>query len=168
MAIQRGRNRYATAKSTGLIITSLIDFFSIVVIYLMKSYSAEGSILTNADNLVLPNSVAITKSKEIYLQVSATTEMILVDNQPVVPTDDVRRIPQSVADPIVVKLEEKLKAAMALEQKMVQSGALNKIQGNVIIQIDKNIEFDVLFKLMNTCGKVGYNNMNFAVMEKEQ
>jgi biopolymer transport protein ExbD len=168
MAIQRGRNRYATPKSTGLIITSLIDFFSIVVIYLMKSYSAEGSILTNADNLVLPNSIAITKSKEIYLQVSATTEMILVDNQPVVPTDDVRRIPQSNPDPIVVKLEEKLVAAMNLEKKMVQSGALNKIQGNVIIQIDKNIEFDVLFKLMNTCGKVGYNNMNFAVMEKEQ
>ena len=33
MAVQRGRNRYLTAKSTGLIITSLIDFFSIVVIY---------------------------------------------------------------------------------------------------------------------------------------
>jgi hypothetical protein len=30
------------------------------------------------------------------------------------------------------------------------------------------VEFDVLFKLMNTCGKVGYNNMNFAVMEREQ
>ena len=51
MAIKRGRNKYETPKSAGLIITSLIDFFSIVVIYLMKSYSAEGSILTNADNL---------------------------------------------------------------------------------------------------------------------
>jgi len=32
--------------------------------------------------------------------------------------------------------------------------------GKFIIQIDKNLEFDVLFKIMNTCGKVGYNNMN--------
>ncbi len=168
MAIVRGRNKYATPKSAGLIITSLIDFFSIVVIYLMKSYSAEGSILTNADNLVLPNSVAISKPKEIYLQLAATSDMILVDNVPVVPTDDVRRIPQSVADPIVPKLEEKLQAAYQKEQQMVRLGALNKIQGNVIIQVDKNLEFDVLFKLMNTCGKVGYNNMNFAVMEREQ
>jgi biopolymer transport protein ExbD len=168
MAIARGRNKYATQKSTGLIITSLIDFFSIVVIYLMKSYSAEGSILTNADNLVLPNSVAITKPKEIYLQVAATSDMVLVDNIPIVPTDDIRRIPLSNPDPIVAKLEEKLQSSYAQEQQMVRLGALNKIQGNVIIQIDKNLEFDVLFKIMNTCGKVGYNNMNFAVMEREQ
>jgi biopolymer transport protein ExbD len=157
-----------TPKSTGLIVTSLIDFFSIVVIYLMKSYSSEGSILTNADNLVLPNSVAVTKPKEIFLQLAATNDMILVDNLPIVPTDDVRRIPQENPDPIVAKLEEKLNASYAQEQQMVKLGALNKIQGNVIIQMDKNVEFDVLFKLMNTCGKVGYNNMNFAVMEREQ
>jgi biopolymer transport protein ExbD len=168
MAIKRGRNKYATPKSTGLIITSLIDFFSIVVIYLMKSYSSEGSILTNADNLVLPNSSAITKPKEIFLQVAATNDMVLVDNIPTVPTDDVRRIPQDNPDPIVAKLEEKLNASYAQEQQMVKLGALNKIQGNVIIQMDKNVEFDVLFKIMNTCGKVGYNNMNFAVMEREQ
>jgi biopolymer transport protein ExbD len=168
MAIQRGRNKYTTPKSAGLIITSLIDFFSIVVIYLMKSYSSEGSILTNADNLVLPNSVAITKPKDIYLQVAATNDMVLVDNIPIVPTDDIRRIPQDVPDPIVAKLEEKLNASYAQEQQMVKLGALNKIQGNVIIQMDKNVEFDVLFKIMNTCGKVGYNNMNFAVMEREQ
>ncbi len=168
MAIKRGRNKYTTPKSTGLIITSLIDFFSIVVIYLMKSYSSEGSILTNADNLVLPNSVAITKPKEIYLQVAVTNDMVLVDNIPIVPTDDVRRIPQDVPDPIVGKLEEKLNACYAQEQQMVKLGALNKIQNNVIIQMDKNVEFDVLFKIMNTCGKVGYNNMNFAVMEREQ
>jgi biopolymer transport protein ExbD len=168
MAIQRGRNRYMTPKSTGLIVTSLIDFFSIVVIYLMKSYSSEGSILTNADNLVLPNSVAVTKPKEIFLQLAATNDMILVDNVPIVPTDDVRRIPQENPDPIVAKLEERLNASYAQEAQMVKLGALNKIQGNVIIQMDKNVEFDVLFKLMNTCGKVGYNNMNFAVMEREQ
>jgi biopolymer transport protein ExbD len=134
----------------------------------MKSYSSEGSILTNADNLVLPNSVAVTKPKEIFLQLAATNDMILVDNLPIVPTDDVRRIPQENPDPIVAKLEEKLNASYAQEQQMVKLGALNKIQGNVIIQMDKNVEFDVLFKLMNTCGKVGYNNMNFAVMEREQ
>jgi biopolymer transport protein ExbD len=134
----------------------------------MKSYSAEGSILTNADNLVLPNSVALTKPKDIYLQVAATSDMVLVDNIPVVPTDDIRRIPMSVSEPIVAKLEEKLKVSYAQEEQMVKLGALNKIQGNVIIQMDKNLDFDVLFKIMNTCGKVGYNNMNFAVMEREQ
>jgi biopolymer transport protein ExbD len=168
MAISRGRTgKFTTAKSTGLIITSLIDFFSVVVIYLMKSYSAEGSILTNADNLVLPNSSATTKVKEINVQIAATQDMVLVDNTPCVPTEDVRRIPMTDPDPVISKLEEKLRATYKQEEEMVRVGALNKVEGNVTIQIDKNVEFDVLFKIMNTCGKVGYNKMNFAVMQRE-
>jgi biopolymer transport protein ExbD len=168
MAKQRGRGKFTTAKSTGLIITSLIDFFSIVVIYLMRSYSAEGSLLTNADNLILPNSIATIKPKDISIQIAATNDMILVDNIPVVPTDDVRRIPQSESNPVIVKLKEKLTATYAQEEEMVRVGALNQVQGMVTIQVDKNMDFDVLFKIMYTCGEVGYNNMNFAVMEREE
>jgi biopolymer transport protein ExbD len=163
-----GRNKFMTAKNTGLIITSLIDFFSVVVIYLMKSYSSEGSILTNADNLVLPNSMSTTKPKDIHVQVAAANDMILVDNVPVVPTEDVRKIPQEESDPIIKKLEEKLKACYAQEEEMVRLGALNKIEGDITIQVDKNVDFDVLFKIMNTCGKVGYNKMNFAVMSRSE
>jgi biopolymer transport protein ExbD len=168
MAKKRGRNKFLTEKSTGLIITSLIDFFSIVVIYLMKSYSSEGSLLTNADNLVLPNSISNTKPKEIHVQIAATDDMILVDNVPTVPTEDVRKIPQSDGDPTILKLQDKLKAKYAQEEEMVRIGALNKVEGDATIQIDKNLEFDVLFKIMNTCGKVGYNKMNFAVMGREE
>jgi biopolymer transport protein ExbD len=168
MAITRGRNKFETEKSAGLIVTSLIDFFTIIVIYLMKSYSSEGSILTNADNLTLPNSNATLKPKEINVQIAATTDMLLMDNIPVVPMEDVRRIPQTDADPIITKLEEKLKVAKGQEEEMVRVGAQNKVEGNVTIQIDKNIEFDILFKIMNTCGKVGFNQMNFAVMSRKE
>jgi biopolymer transport protein ExbD len=168
MSISRGRNKFSTEKSTGLIITSLIDFFTIVVIYLMKSYSSEGSILTNADNLTLPNSNATVKPKDINVQIAATSDMLLVDNNPVSPMEDIRRIPMTEHDPIIPKLQEKLKLAKAQEEEMVRVGAQNKVEGNVTIQIDKNVEFDILFKIMNTCGSVGLNNMNFAVMSRKE
>lgn len=152
----------------GLNITSMMDMFTIILVFLLKSFSADGSILTNADNLVLPNSSSKKKPQEVNLQLSATNDMILVDNQPVVPTDDVRKIPFDDPDPTIGKLEEKLKSCYAAEEEMVRLGALNSVQGKIIIQVDKNMDFDVLFKLMNTCGKVGYNNMNFAVMEREE
>jgi biopolymer transport protein ExbD len=164
---QRGRNKFATPKSTGLIITSLIDFFSIVVIYLMKSYSAEGSILTNADNLVLPNSMSTTKPKEIHVQIAATSDMILVDNNPVVPTEDVRKIPQDNPNPVVSQLEQKLKTAKKMEEDQIKQGLLNQAEGIATIQIDKNMDFDVLYKIMHTCASAGYMKMNFAVMERE-
>lgn len=167
MSKQRGRNKFSTPKSTGLIITSLIDFFSIVVIYLMKSYSSEGSILTNADNLMLPNSISTIKPKDIHVQIAATSDMVLLDNNPVVPTEDVRKIPQDNPNPIIPQLEQKLRTTKKREEDEVKMGSLNQMEGIATIQIDKNVEFDVLYKIMNTCANVGYLKMNFAVMERE-
>jgi biopolymer transport protein ExbD len=155
-------------RSSDLNITSMMDMFTIILVFLLKSFSAEGSLLTNADNLVLPNSESKKKPQEVNLQCAVTNDMILVDNLPIVPTDDVRKIPFDDPDPVVGKLEEKLKACYAQEEEMVRLGALNSVQGKIVIQVDKNMDFDCLFKIMNTCGKVGYNNMNFAVMERDE
>jgi biopolymer transport protein ExbD len=155
-------------RSSDLNITSMMDMFTIILVFLLKSFSAEGSLLTNADNLVLPNSESKKKPQEVNLQLAVSNDMILVDNQPIVPTDDIRKIPADDPDPTAGKLEEKLKACYAQEEEMVKRGALNSVQGKIIVQVDKNIDFDVLFKVMNTCGKVGYNDMNFAVMEREE
>ena len=149
-------------------ITSLMDVLTILLLFLLKNYSADGSLLTNADNLVLPNSESKLKPTEVNLQVAVSQDMILLDNQAVAPTEDARNIPQEDPDPIITKLEERLKAALAQEEEMVRMGALHAVQGKVIVQVDKNIDFDVLFKIMNTCGKAGYNNMNFAVMERDE
>jgi biopolymer transport protein ExbD len=151
-----------------LMLTSMMDMFTIILVFLLKSYSSEGTILTNADNLVLPNSVSKKKPQEVNLQVAVSPDMVLVDNKPVVPTEDIERIPRENPQPVVTKLKETLDKYYAQEEEMVKLGALNKVEGKVIVQVDKNIPFDVLFKIMFTCGRVGYNNMNFAVMEREQ
>jgi len=162
------RGRHQKAKmSAELNITSMMDMFTIILVFLLKSFSADGSILTNADNLVLPNSISKKKPAEVNLQLAVTQDMILLDNQAVVPTEDARNIPSEEPDPVITKLEEKLKVQLAMEEEMVRMGALNAVQGNIIVQVDKNIDFDVLFKIMNTCGKSGFNNMNFAVMERD-
>jgi len=159
--------KFTKKRNSGLNITAMMDMFTIILVFLIKSYSADGSILTNADDLVLPNSESKKKPSDVNLQLAVTQDMILLDNVAVTPTDDARNIPQEEPDPIITKLEERLKVAMAMEEEMVRMGALNAVQGQIIVQVDKNIDFDVLFKIMNTCGKSGFNNMNFAVMERD-
>ena len=166
MNTQHGRS-CKRKEELPLQITSMMDMFTIILVFLLKSFSAEGSILTNADNLVLPNSDSHKKPTEVNLQVAVTGKMVLLDNIPLIPTDDIRKIPQDDPDPVVGALMEKLESCLALEKDMVCSGALNKASRKVIIQVDKNVGFDVLFKVMNTCGKAGYETMNFAVMERE-
>jgi biopolymer transport protein ExbD len=163
-----GRGRFEQKiGGSSLNLTSMMDGFTIILVFLINMFSADGSLLTNADNLVLPNSESKRKPQEVNLQIAVTNDMVLLDNQAVVPTEDIRNIPQEESDPIIQKLEEKLKACLAMEEEMVRMGALNSVQGKIIVQIDKNIDFDTVFKIMNTCGKVGYNNMNFAVMERD-
>jgi hypothetical protein len=165
--MKQKKGRKKVQLKGGFIITSLLDVFTIMLLYLMKSYSSEGSILTNADNLVLPNSISTKRPTDVNLQISVTQDMICVDNTPCCPTEDVRKIPQENPDPSVPKLFDRLDSKYRQEEEMVKLGALNKVEGKITIQVDKNIDFDVVFKIMNTCGKVGYNNMNFAVMERE-
>lgn len=150
-----------------LMLTSMMDMFTIILCFLLKSYSSEGTLLTNADNLTLPNSMSKKKPQEVNLQIAVSPDMVLVDNKPVVPTEDIKRISQESMAQESPKLEEALKKAYAQEEEMVRLGALNKVEGKVVIQVDKNIAFDVLYKVMATCGKVGYNSMNFAVMQRE-
>lgn len=150
----------------GINITSLMDILTILLLYLIMNYSAEGNILTNADNLTLPNSYAKKKATEVVLQIAVDNDMVTVDNKPIVPTKDVKKAAPQALDQSVSQLEAVLKQHYAKEEEMVRIGATNKVEGKVIIQIDKNMDFDVMYKIMQTCGKVGYNNMNFAVMER--
>jgi len=163
----RGRS-LKSRKEGELNITSMMDMFTIILVFLLKSYSAEGSILTNADNLVLPNSVSKEKPKEVNLQMSVTHDMIVLDNEAIVPTEEIRKISSENPKPLITKLKEELDIHMLKEEELVKTGALQQVDGNIVIQVDKNMEFDVLHKIMYTCGDAGYVNMKFAVMQREE
>lgn len=165
MIVQRGRLKKKKEEG-GLIITSLIDIFTILLVFLLKNFSAEGNITSNADNLVLPNSDSKKRLTEVSIQMSISNDMVVVDEKPVVPTDDILKISQDNPMPVVPKLLENLKMHFAQEVEMVKLGALNKVEGRIVIQMDKNIPFDVLYKVMLTCGQAGYKTMNFAVMQR--
>lgn len=144
-------------------ITSLMDVLTIVLVFLLKNFESEGNLLTMADNLKLPNSASKKTVKEIMLTVVVDNEGILVDNIPVVKTAEVIAQDSLKVGPMAILLEEKReeekKALMARGEDATESG-------KVIVQIDKNIPYDVMYKVMATCGASGYGNIAFAVMQR--
>lgn len=147
----------------GLNITSMMDMFTILLVFLLKNFAAEGSILTNADNLVLPYSVSKTSPKEVNVSMNVTSEWVVIDDEPVIPTPQVRRMEEAE----VGRVRQKLERCMEQEESMVRVGALTRVRAEVILQVDKNIEFDVVYKLMASCGSAGYTNIRMAVMSRE-
>jgi len=156
-------------KKGGLNITSMMDMFTIILLFLLKSFSADGSMLTNADNLILPNSISNKRPQEVALQVAVTQDAIMVDNTPVVDTRSVFEKDQAEYDEDTTSaLDLALKSKMDTELELLRIGALKEVKGEIIVQVDKNINFDVMYKVMRTCGRQGYTNMKFAVMMREQ
>ncbi len=147
-------------RHAGFNITSLMDMMTIILVFLLKSFSSEGQLLTNADNLVLPSSTSNKSPTEAHLMIAITNDWVQVDNIPVSKTAEVRQMEGNS----IPGVKEKLEVAMLQEENMVKVGALQRVKGEVVLQLDKNIEYDILYKVMATCGETGFNNIMFAVM----
>ena len=158
------RRKIKRQGEAGLIITSLIDVFVIVLVYLIRSVSSEGSLMTSADNLVLPMSQRSKSPTEISLTIIGDQKHITVDDVVLMDTEAVRKqdtlLVKAVLDVLTKKREEERKAEVL--------GLIKEATGKVVVQFDKNTPYDVVTKIMATCGYAGYNNIKFAVSKKNE
>ncbi len=152
------------SEMPGLIITSLIDVFVIVLVFLMRTVSSEGNLMTSADNLVLPMSQRSKSPTEVSLTIIGDHKNITVDDKVMANTEDVRKQDSLIVKPILDLLIEK----RAEEQKAEVAGVIKESTGKVVVQFDKNTPYTIITKIMATCGYAGYNNIKFAVSKKSE
>ena len=65
-------------KKVSLNLTSMIDMFTILLVFLLKSYSADGQLVTVSDQLTLPKA-RIEKKVELKLEIQVNNSVIVVD-----------------------------------------------------------------------------------------
>ncbi len=158
------KRKIKRSEMPGLIITSLIDVFVIVLTFLMRTVSAEGSLMTSADNLVLPMSQRSKSPTEISLTIIGDQKNITVDDQVLIGTELVRKQDSLIVAPVLAVLTKKRDE----ERKAEILGIIKEATGKVVVQFDKNTPYDIITKVMATCGYAGYNNIKFAVTKKNE
>jgi len=141
-------------------LTSMIDMFTILLVFLLKSYSAEGQIMTITPDLLLPESTASDVPHTTSV-VAVTQEWILLDGRPI---ERVQNVLNTEAL-IIPRLLQELQDLRALTEGIGQLSADMAFTGNITIQGDKGIIFELLKKVMVTCGTMGYNDMFLAVTQ---
>lgn len=144
-------------------LTSMIDMFTILLVFLLQSFSAEGEIVSVSKDLQLPESTAQTPPKATPILV-VTNDWIILDGKPV------ERMSAILGrDRIIIKdLKKQLAEVRSFSEKLGALDANMGFKGQITIQGDKEIPFEVLKKIMYTCGQVGFNNMLLAVHQEEQ
>lgn len=148
----------------GLIITSLIDVFVIVLVFLMQTVDSEGNLMTSAENLVLPMSQRSKSPTEVSLTIIGDEKNITVDDKVLASTPEVRKQDSLLVAPILSVLTLKREE----ERKAEVLGIIKEATGKVVVQFDKNTPYDIITKVMATCGYAGYNNIKFAVTKKNE
>jgi biopolymer transport protein ExbD len=139
--------------------TSLIDMFTCLLAFLLKSFSAEGALVTPSDGLELPKSVASERAKP-GLTIEIGKNEVVVEGALVANTADLAKTDYEalLKSPMYADLDKRHKAALAMEQYGT------KFEGEVIIQGDKDIPFSALYKVMFLCARNDYGKMRLIVI----
>jgi len=144
-------------------LTSMIDMFTILLVFLLKSYSAEGEIMSVSPDLKLPESTA-QKSPQTASIVSVTEDLILMDGHEVAKISDVLRSDQNLIPQLMNDLKRK-------RQISEQVGAISTTDigftGKISIQADRELPYLIIKKIMYTCGQVGFNDIMLAVTKPD-
>ena len=144
-------------------LTSMMDMMTIILVFMIKNIDAEGQLVTQAENLILPVSTSKVQPKEVSLTVIVDNNYVLVDNGKVITTEEVLK----QEDLLIASVDSVLKERRQTEQEhALKMGLPADEAGNIIVQIDKNIPYDAMYKVMATCGFSGYTNIAFAVSMK--
>ena len=141
-------------------LTSMMDMFTIILVFLLKTYSTEGNLIHPSENLTLPKSTT-QQTPQASLDVIVSKETVMVNDEVVELVNNVRL--QHGA--IIPTLQRKL-LIYANEAKRMEEEYGIKFSGRVTIQADKDLEYLVLMKVLATCGMCEYSNLRLAAYKE--
>ena len=169
MRVRRRKNK----KPPGLMLTSLLDMFTIILIFLIVSFEAESHEFRLNPDLTLPERSARAQLKPA-VNVAVTGQQVLVDNEPVytltngaVPGEgDVQAIDEVVAA-LRAEYEQRFghlpedDAAEANEQDGTAEGSEGAI---VVVQADRELEYRTLYAILRSAATAGFFKYRLAIM----
>ena len=142
-------------------LTSMMDMFTIILVFLLKTYSTHGQLINPSADLTLPSSV-IQHIPEQGLDVTISLDWILVNGNPVEQTANVASMDGYMVPALQAQLQNYANEALKMEELY---GV--KFSGKVTIQGDRKLPYKLLMKVMATCGQTNYPNMRLVVYQEE-
>ncbi len=145
-----------------LTLVSLMDMFTIILLFLLQAFSVEGEAFTTSEKFKLPLSTAQEEFRP-RLTVQVTRSEILVEGMKVMEAGEEAAKGDMLLRPLFEELEREA------EKSLFIAGANPEVElsREVVILGDRTIPFALLERVMFTCGQVGYNNISLAVTRDE-
>jgi biopolymer transport protein ExbD len=157
----RRLKRMARAKrhgSAGLNLTSLMDVFTILVLYLLVNQSAT-EVVEPPKDIKLPDSVVESKPRQTVIMM-VSEEFVLLQGEPVVATKDVIEGKPGSLQPLYEALTRIRENVIGLNTETIAKS------NEMTILAHRTVPFKVLKRLMSTGTSAGYTKISLAVNQK--
>jgi biopolymer transport protein ExbD len=133
-------NRGTRSMLFTLSLTSLIDAFSILVIYLLMNFSAQGEIINVSKDMQLPKATQSTDLKAGLVVRISENQYFVADKQ--------------------VSSSQLVKALLENKPKAKEEA------GNLIIQADRRLDYAQISPVLQAGSHAGYQNYKFVVLQE--
>lgn len=144
-------------ETTGMMLTSLMDIFIVLVLYLLVNQS-DGVNIEPPARVVLPDSGVDTMPRPSIMVVLSEQD-VKIQGESVISMGEVKASNQPEIEPIrqaIVRIKTEA------EQKKNQAGVATE----VTIVADRGVPYKVLKKVMLSSSNAGYGKISFAVNQK--
>lgn len=147
MSGKHGKSLYASLN-----LTSMVDFMTVVVIFLLMQFSASGEILFMQKDIRLPDAAAGAELERVPV-VAISAESLTFEGK------IVSSIGELAEGEVIPELQSKLDQA---RNAWTAVNPDKPFDHKVIIQADQNVNFKYVRRVMVTCMISQYGNVMFA------
>ena len=154
---KRRAHKERKGDTAGMMLTSLMDIFIVLVLYLLVNQSS-GILLETPDHVVLPDSGVDTPPRQ-SIQIVLSDRDVRIQGEPVVSMSAVVASDEAEIAPIREAIE-RIKGEAEKRQELAG------VDTEVTIVADRKVPYKVLKKIMLSSSDAGYGKISFAVNQK--
>ncbi len=148
-------------------ITPMMDMMTIILVFLLKSFSGSTSMLTLDDNLQVPASKSRLMAKEA-VSVFVTKKVVLIEGEPVAPINngkvDSSLKPDGDNGYLIQPIVDILGKIARRERKVAEMSD-GKFESELMVVADKSTPYRLLTEVLYSCGQAGYSNYRLIVLK---
>lgn len=163
---KKRREREAAGEIRELNIVAMMDMMTIILVFLLKSYSASSVSLTASEDVRPPISTTRATPRDT-VAVTITPRGILVADKKVVELQNSAVPPRLLDGRRVIPLDQALKKEVDKLKYIAARNPAAPFNHELSVIGDRKIPYDLLLTVLYTAGQNELENYRFVVIQKE-
>ncbi len=164
------RNQRGSKKRSAVAVlqlTAMVDMFTVLVVFLLQNYASTNQILPISDQIALPQATSVKELKP-SLVVVLSKDYLSFDEKRLMRFEQIQKSSQwllhALLNPVKAAMENLNKESREAFQAQDGQSKIPR-QYKMTLQVDKDIDFLSVKKVLYTLTEAGLQEINFAVIK---